>query len=55
MLKSARDRVESLMHVVEKVQVQQAAMSSQLHAEKRKIAQVSSLVLSRASFNRSFM
>lgn len=41
MVKAARDRVENLMKVVEKMQTQQTAMSVTLQGEKRKIATVS--------------
>lgn len=40
MLKAARDRVENLMQVAEKMQTQQTLMSMHLHAEKRKVASV---------------
>lgn len=40
MLKAARDRVENLMQVVEKMQTQQTVMSMHLHSEKRKVSSV---------------
>lgn len=42
MLQAARDRVENLMQVVEKMQGEQGKLSTSLQAEKRKVATVSS-------------
>lgn len=41
MLKAARDKVENLMQVVDKMQTQQTTLSVTLQGEKRKIGTVS--------------